>query len=119
MARKNKRSQLRKPQRGGSGAGRAARPAGIPPLAPAQPVQPAAAEPTPPAASAALPVQRPLPRAARGRQPTGPLPAQDAAIPLDRVPYFRADLRRIAITAGLMFVLLIAGSIVLRGLLQA
>jgi len=44
---------------------------------------------------------------------------QDAAIPLDRVPYFRADLRRIAITAGLMFVLLIVGSIVLRGLLQA
>ena len=119
MARKNKRSQLRKPQRGGSGAGRAARPAGIPPLAPAQPGQPPAAEPPPPAASAALPVQRPLPRAARGRQSTGPLPAQDAAIPLDRVPYFRADLRRIAITAGLMFVLLIAGSIVLRGLLQA
>ena len=120
MARKNKRSQLRKPQRGGSGAGRAVRPAGIPPLAPAvQPGQPGAADATPPAGSAALPVQRPLPRAARGRQPTGPLPAQDAAIPLDRVPYFRADLRRIAITAGLMFVLLIAGSIVLRGLLQA
>src|SRR5205809_4215769 len=119
MARKNKRSQLRKPQRGGSGAGRAARPAGIPPLAPAQPGQPAAAEPTPPAASAALPVQRPLPRAARGRQAGGPLPVQDAAIPLDRVPYFRADLRRIAITAGLMFLPLIAGSIVLRGLLQA
>ena len=119
MARKNKRSQLRKPQRGGSGAGRAARPAGIPPLAPAQPGQPPAAEPPPPAASAALPVQRPLPRAARGRQSAGPLPVQDAAIPLDRVPYFHADLRRIAITAGLMFVLLIAGSIVLRGLLQA
>jgi hypothetical protein len=49
----------------------------------------------------------------------GPLPAQDASIPLDRVPYFRSDLRRIAITAGLMFVLLIVGSIVLRGLLQA
>jgi hypothetical protein len=49
----------------------------------------------------------------------GPLPTQDAAIPLDRVPYFRSDLRRIAITAGLMFVLLIVGSIVLRGLLQA
>jgi hypothetical protein len=47
------------------------------------------------------------------------LPAQDARIPLDRVPYFRSDLRRIAITAGLMFVLLIAGSIVLRNLLLA
>jgi hypothetical protein len=38
---------------------------------------------------------------------------------MDRVPYFRSDLRRIAITAGLMFLLLIAGSIVLRSLLQA
>jgi len=38
---------------------------------------------------------------------------------LERVPYFRSDLRRIAITASLMFVLLIAGSIVLRSLLQA
>jgi hypothetical protein len=47
------------------------------------------------------------------------LPTQDAAIPLERVPYFRSDLRRIAITAGFMLVLLIAGSIVLRGLLQA
>jgi hypothetical protein len=60
-----------------------------------------------------------LPRAARGRQAAGPLPSQDATIPLERVPHFRSDLRRIAITAGLMFVLLIAGSIVLRGLLQA
>jgi len=38
---------------------------------------------------------------------------------MDRVPYFRSDLRRIAITAALMFALLIAGSIVLRSLLQA
>jgi hypothetical protein len=63
-------------------------------------------------------VQRPLPRA-RGRQSAGPLAAEDAAIPLDRVPYFRSDLRRIGLTAGLMFLLLIVGSIVLRGLLQA
>ena len=53
------------------------------------------------------------------QQQAGPLPTQDAAIPMDRVPYFRSDLRRIAITAALMFVLLIAGSIVLRSLLQA
>jgi hypothetical protein len=66
-----------------------------------------------------VPVARPLPRGPRGRQQAGALPAQDATIPLERVPYFRSDLRRIAITAGLMFVLLIAGSIVLRGLLQA
>jgi hypothetical protein len=38
---------------------------------------------------------------------------------LERVPYFRSDLRRIAITAAFMFALLIAGSIALRGLLQA
>jgi hypothetical protein len=38
---------------------------------------------------------------------------------MERVPYFRSDLRRIAITAGFMFVILITGSIVLRSLLQA
>jgi hypothetical protein len=47
------------------------------------------------------------------------LPTGDAAIPLDRVPYFRSDLRRIAITAALMVILLIVGSIVLRNALQA
>jgi hypothetical protein len=116
MARKNKRNQLRKPQRGSSGGGRAARPAGIPP---ATPVEGGQAGPSAQPSTSASPVPRPLPRAARGRQMAGPLPAQDASIPLDRVPYFRSDLRRIAITAGLMFVLLIVGSIVLRGLLQA
>jgi hypothetical protein len=116
MARKNKRNQLRKPQRGSSGSGRAARPAGIPP---ATPVEGGQAGPSAPPTTSPTPVPRPLPRAARGRQQAGPLPAQDASIPLDRVPYFRSDLRRIAITAGLMFALLIVGSIVLRGLLQA
>jgi hypothetical protein len=33
---------------------------------------------------------------------------------LERVPYFRADLRRIAITAGAMFALLIIGSFFIR-----
>jgi hypothetical protein len=65
------------------------------------------------------PPSRPRPRAATGRTSPAALPPQDASIPLERVPYFRADLRRIAITAGLMFVLLIAGSIVLRNLLLA
>jgi hypothetical protein len=120
MARKNKRSQPRKPQRGSSGGGRATRPAGNPPVAPGQPSQPAQpAQAAQPAAASPAPVTRPLPRGPRGRQPAGPLPVQDAAIPLERVPYFRSDLRRIAITAALMFVVLIAGSIVLRGLLQA
>jgi len=119
MSRKNRRSQLRKPQRGSSGAGRAARPAGMPPVSPSQanpPGQPTQTSSNSPAGPAPLP--RPLPRT-RGRQQAGPLPAEDAAIPLERVPYFRSDLRRIAITAGLMFVLLIAGSIVLRSLLGA
>ena len=123
MSRKNKRSQLRKPQRGSSSGGRAARPAGMPPAVAPQPgeageaAQPVQVPPT--AAARPAPVARPLPRGPRGRQQAGPLPTEDAAIPMDRVPYFRSDLRRIAITAGLMFVLLIAGSIALRGLLQA
>ena len=92
----------------------------MPPAAPSPPVQPGQPAPVPPAAAAGpASVTRPLPRNPRARQQAGPLPAQDAAIPLERVPYFRSDLRRIAITAGLMFVLLIAGSIVLRNLLQA
>ncbi|HEV2013668.1 MAG TPA: hypothetical protein VGR77_07280 [Candidatus Dormibacteraeota bacterium] len=120
MARKNKkRAQLRKPQRGSSGAARAARPAGFPLSLPAPADQGAQPVQAPEPAVAPPPAARPLPRAARGRQPAGPLPSQDATIPLERVPYFRSDLRRIAITAGFMFVLLIAGSIVLRGLLQA
>jgi hypothetical protein len=121
MARKNKRSQLRKPQRGSSTSQRAARPAGIPPAAaapvPSDGQAAAAAQPAEPTTTNRL-VQRPLPRG-RGRQGDSVLPTGDATIPLDRVPYFRSDIRRIAITAGLMFILLIAGSIVLRGLLQA
>jgi hypothetical protein len=119
MARKNKRNQLRKPQRGSGGGGRAARPAGIPPPPSSAPVEGSQTAPPAQPATYGTTTPRPLPRATRGRQAAGPLPAQDAAIPLDRVPYFRSDLRRIAITAGLMFVLLIVGSIVLRGLLQA
>jgi hypothetical protein len=123
MARKNRRQQSRKPQRGPSGGGRAARPAGLPPVAgrpaPSDPAGtiPEAEAPAPP--RSALPPQRPLPRGPRSRQQAGPLPTQDATIPLDRVPYFRSDLRRIAITAGLMIILLVVGSIVLRNLLQA
>jgi len=91
----------------------------MPPAAASQPNQPGQpAQASPGAAAGPAPLPRPLPRT-RGRQQAGPLPAEDAAIPLERVPYFRSDLRRIAITAGLMFVLLIAGSIVLRSLLQA
>ncbi len=51
----------------------------------------------------------------RGHGPAPiPLLEQDAAIPLDRVPYFRSDLRRIAITAAAMFGVLIIGSFFIR-----
>ena len=124
MAKKNKRPQQKKPQRGG---GPSVRPtAGSSPLPPIEaadpgptPIRRPSPTPAPAPAPRPLPVSRPAPRAARGRQQAGPLPPQDASIPLERVPYFRADLRRIAITAGLMFVLLIVGSIVLRNLLLA
>lgn len=115
MARKNKRQQLRKPQRGA--AARAARPAGLPPAAPAAGGQ--ATQGATPAATQASSVQRPLPRPVSGRPGASQFATQDAAIPLERVPYFRSDLRRIGITAGFMIVLLILGSFVLRGLLQA
>ncbi len=56
-----------------------------------------------------------LPAPARRRGSLGsPLPEENAAIPLDRVPYFRSDLRRIAITGGLMFAVLIGGSFFIR-----
>ena len=35
-------------------------------------------------------------------------------MPLERVPYFRSDLRRIGITAGAMFVILVIGSFLIR-----
>jgi hypothetical protein len=118
MAKKNKRPQAKKPQR-------ASRPSGrVPPVSPLNPpVEPAAAaaaaSPAPQPVARPVPAPRPSPRAARGSASAAALPPQDASIPLDRVPYFRADLRRIGITAGLMFVLLILGSIVLRNLLLA
>lgn len=127
MAKKNKRSQQKKPQRSGRSASRGlTRPPSLSPTVPltdasfpADPTTGQTPVPTPAPIPRPAPVARPAPRSARGRVAQGPLPAQDAAIPLDRVPYFRADLRRIAITAGLMFVILIVGSIVLRNLLLA
>ncbi len=114
MAKKNKRAQQKKPQRGNRPPVRTrAASSAVPPV----PADLPASEPV--AVSRPVPAARPLPRPTRGRLQPAALPAQDASIPLERVPYFRSDLRRIAITAGLMFVLLIAGSIVLRNLLLA
>jgi len=60
----------------------------------------------------ALPApQRPV----RGRGPIAlPVSEQDASVPMDRVPYFRADLARIGITAAAMFGLLVVGSFFIR-----
>jgi hypothetical protein len=41
-----------------------------------------------------------------------PLDPEEAAIPFDRVPYVPADLRRVALMAGLMVVLIIIAAIV-------
>jgi hypothetical protein len=41
-----------------------------------------------------------------------PLESDDAAIPFDRVPYVRADLRRVAVIAGLMVVVIVIAAIV-------
>jgi hypothetical protein len=100
MARKNKRQQPRKPQRGRSYSG-AARPA-----TPAPPVRSA----TEPAAAT------PAPRPGRpiGRSVASPAGPQSAAIPMDRVPYFQGDLRRIAITGAAMLVILIVGSLLIH-----
>jgi hypothetical protein len=59
------------------------------------------------------------PRQLRGQQSAAamflPLDSDDAAIPFDRVPYVPRDLRRVAIMASLMIVLiLIAAFVVTR-----
>ncbi len=48
----------------------------------------------------------------------GPI-AEGSAIPLERVPYFKSDLQRIAITVGIMFVLIVIGSVTLPNLLSS
>lgn len=98
MARKNKRAHQRKPQRGPGG------PVSRTPSAVPRPL--GTSEPT------AVPA--PI-RPVRSR---GPVPLllteQDASVPMDRVPYFRADLTRIGITAAAMFALLVVGSFFIR-----
>lgn len=71
-----------------------------------------AADTTPPAAP-----RRRLERVKPGSPSTrssrraefAPLDAEDAAIPIDRVPYVPSDLRRVAAIALLMFALIIVG----------
>ena len=103
MARKNKRQQPRKPQRGRSYSGTARPGAPVPLTRPA--AEPGAAAPPVPA--------RPI-RPAAGRSGGGPAMPQTAAIPMDRVPYFQADLRRIAITGAIMLAILVGGSLLIH-----
>jgi hypothetical protein len=61
-------------------------------------------------------------RARPGRvQSTGyiqPLESDDAAIPFDRVPYVPADLRRVAIIAGVMIALIIVADIIVSNVVK-
>jgi hypothetical protein len=60
------------------------------------------------------------PRSTRG-QTQGYIQAletEDAAIPFDRVPYVPADLRRVAIIAGLMVVLIIVADIIVSNVVK-
>lgn len=99
MARKNKRAHQRKPQRGPGG------PVGR---------TPGGALPRPMASSEAAAIPAAM-RPMRGRGPVAlPLAEQDASVPMDRVPFFRSDLTRIAITAAAMFALLVVGSFFIR-----
>jgi hypothetical protein len=56
------------------------------------------------------------PRAPRGQVSAAamflPLDSDDAAIPFDRVPYVPRDLRRVAIMAALMIVLILIAAVV-------
>jgi hypothetical protein len=75
-----------------------------------------------PTAAAAV-AQRPGQRAKTGRtQSTAamfePLPPDDAAIPFDRVPYVRGDLRRVLIIAGLMIVLIVVADFVISAVVK-
>lgn len=96
-----------------------------------QPVEPAAeavVAPTPPIDSSRRRVERvsavaaaaPRTRAVKG-QPSGfiqPLDSEDAAIPFDRVPYVPADLRRVAIIATIMVLLIIVADIVVSNVVK-
>jgi hypothetical protein len=62
------------------------------------------------APAAALPRSSRIP--ANAATMFAPLESEDAAIPFDRVPYVRADLRRVAIMASVMVVLIIIAAIV-------
>jgi hypothetical protein len=59
-------------------------------------------------------------RPARSQAPgyIQPLESDDAAIPFDRVPYVPADLRRVAIIAGIMVALIIIADIIVSNVVK-
>jgi hypothetical protein len=72
-----------------------------------------------PAAAASV-AATPVRTRVRGQAATyiQPLDSDDAAIPYDRVPYVPADLRRVAIIAGLMIALIIVADIIVSNVVK-
>ena len=66
-------------------------------------------------------IAAPVGRRPQRGQPSGfiqPLESDDAAIPFDRVPYVPADLRRVAIIATVMIMLIIVADIVVSNVVK-
>jgi hypothetical protein len=74
----------------------------------------------PAGAAAASVAATPVRTRVRGQAATyiQPLDSDDAAIPYDRVPYVPADLRRVAIIAGLMIALIIVADIIVSNVVK-
>jgi hypothetical protein len=70
------------------------------------------------AAAVASPATRPRPARGQTASYIQPLETEDAAIPFDRVPYVPADLRRVAIIAGLMIALIIVADIIVSNVVK-
>lgn len=69
-----------------------------------------------PAAVAAAPVVKAPPRGVARAEPA--LDVEDPSIPLERVPYVRADLRRVAVIAGVMVILIVIADFVVRAVVK-
>ncbi len=67
---------------------------------------------------AAAPIGRARPARGQNTSYIQPLDTEDAAIPFDRVPYVPADLRRVAVIAGLMIALIIVADIIVSNVVK-
>ena len=61
---------------------------------------------------------RPRPQRGQAAGYIQPLESEDAAIPFDRVPYVPADLRRVAIIAGIMVALIVIADIIVSNVVK-